>query len=170
MRFLAPVLALSFTLASCVAPPVEVPRPAPRPAAPPPLPAPQVSSDWTDWPATAGDWRYVAEQGGTIARFGPVGGATILSIRCDTASRRIVVTRSDGATGTALTVRTSFGVAQWPAQAGSAGIVATRAANDAALDQIAFSRGRFVVETEDAPTLVLPAWAEVARVIEDCRG
>lgn len=40
---------------------------------------------------------------------------------------------------------------------------------DSLLDAIAFSRGRFLVEQAGAPTLVLPAWAEVGRVIEDCR-
>jgi hypothetical protein len=42
-------------------------------------------------------------------------------------------------------------------------------AGDAALDWIAFSRGRFVVAATGMPLLVLPAWPEPARVIEDCR-
>jgi hypothetical protein len=33
-----------------------------------------------------------------------------------------------------------------------------------------FSRGRFTVEVPGAPMLVIPAWPEPARVIEDCRG
>jgi hypothetical protein len=43
-------------------------------------------------------------------------------------------------------------------------------ANDRFLDEIVFSRGRFTVEVPGLPMLVLPAWAEPARVIEDCRG
>ena len=39
---------------------------------------------------------------------------------------------------------------------------------DALLDAMAFSRGRFIVEQAGAPTLVIPAWAEVPRVTEDC--
>ena len=41
---------------------------------------------------------------------------------------------------------------------------------DPLLDQIAFSRGRFLVQAEGGPSLILPAWPEPARVIEDCRG
>jgi hypothetical protein len=33
-----------------------------------------------------------------------------------------------------------------------------------------FSRGRFAVETDGLPTLVLQTWPEPARVVEDCRG
>jgi hypothetical protein len=35
---------------------------------------------------------------------------------------------------------------------------------------MAFSRGRFMVEAQGMATLVLPAWPEPARVVEDCRG
>lgn len=40
---------------------------------------------------------------------------------------------------------------------------------DSLLDAMAFSRGRFVLEVNGLSTLALPAWAEVGRVIEDCR-
>ena len=40
---------------------------------------------------------------------------------------------------------------------------------DAVLDAMGFSRGRFVIEVAGLPTLYLPAWPEVGRVIEDCR-
>ena len=40
---------------------------------------------------------------------------------------------------------------------------------DPVLDAMAFSRGRFLVEQAGMPTLVVPAWAEVGRVTEDCR-
>jgi hypothetical protein len=35
---------------------------------------------------------------------------------------------------------------------------------------MAFSRGRFLVTVEGGASLVVPAWPELARVIEDCRG
>ncbi len=50
------------------------------------------------------------------------------------------------------------------------GVSASLPANDPLLDAIGFSRGRFVVEQAGTPPLVLPAWAEVERVVEDCRG
>ena len=40
---------------------------------------------------------------------------------------------------------------------------------DPLLDAIAFSRGRVGIGVSGQPALVLPSWAEVARVIEDCR-
>ena len=49
-------------------------------------------------------------------------------------------------------------------------VAATLAANDPLLDAIGFSRGRFIVEQTGASTLVVPAWAEIERVTEDCRG
>ena len=57
----------------------------------------------------------------------------------------------------------------WPATPGGTGTLAVRAASDTVLDQIAYSRGRFAVEAQGLDTLILPAWAEVGRVIEDCR-
>jgi len=37
------------------------------------------------------------------------------------------------------------------------------------LDAMALARGRFAVEVAGYPALYLPNWAEVARVVEDCR-
>ena len=48
-------------------------------------------------------------------------------------------------------------------------IALTLAARDGLLDAMAFSRGRFAVETAGLPTLYVPSWTEVSRVIEDCR-
>ena len=41
--------------------------------------------------------------------------------------------------------------------------------SDTLLDAMGFSRGRFLVEQAGLPILVVPAWAEVLRVTEDCR-
>ena len=42
--------------------------------------------------------------------------------------------------------------------------------NDPLLDSLAFSRGRLGVTVAGSPSLVVPAWPEVARVVEDCRA
>jgi len=47
---------------------------------------------------------------------------------------------------------------------------ATLAASDPLLDEIVFSRGRFMVHVDGLPDLILPSWPEPAHVIEDCRG
>jgi hypothetical protein len=175
MRRLAPALSIVL-LSSCVAPPREAPRPAPAPQpAPAPAPAtPILPADWTLWPMTAGDWRYRQVQGGSIATFGPAQGAPLASIRCDLAGRRILISRPGTlASAGMMTVRTAFGAAQWPVtvEPGTAPqVVAARAAGDRMLDRIASSRGRFTLELPGLTPLVLPPWAEVGRVIEDCRG
>lgn len=68
-----------------------------------------------------------------------------------------------------MTVRTTSAVRAVPAQAGTGALSATLTPRDPLLDAMAFSRGRFLVETAGAPYLAIPAWAEVARVTEDCR-
>ncbi|MGC4251037.1 MAG: hypothetical protein QM605_06070 [Sphingobium sp.] len=157
-------------LASCVAPPQQPPAPSPAPApAPEPTPTP-MAMEWHDRPVAPGNWSYRAEAGGTVAAYG-AGAAPLLSIRCDTATRRISVTRPGAAQGT-MTIRTSYGAMAWPTVPSTTvapQTVAIRAASDPGLDQIAYSRGKFAVEVAGHPPLILPNWAEVSRVIEDCR-
>jgi hypothetical protein len=176
MRFPLPsaVLAPSLLLASCVgAPdrPAPAPAPAPRPA-PAPQPAPPAPVEWQDRDTTPGDWRYQVDGAGSVALFGADAQGSLFVIRCDRAARRVSLLRP-GVAATAMTVRTSYGAVNWPASAPSGTVPATqaiRAASDAALDQIAYSRGRFAVEVQGLPMLILPAWAEVGRVVEDCRA
>ncbi|MEO8722580.1 MAG: hypothetical protein ABI395_03520 [Sphingobium sp.] len=168
-------------LASCVGPPAAPP---PAPPQPPPVvqapPPPPLSADWRNWPVSAGDWSYRKNAEGSVASFGIAGSAALLSMRCALTTRQIVIARFIGATSTQgagqMTLRTSFGAVQWPfvvnPATGSTALyaTATRAAGDAALDQMAFSRGRIALEIAGMPPLVVPNWAEVTRVIEDCRG
>ncbi|WP_336967694.1 hypothetical protein [Sphingobium aromaticiconvertens] len=168
-------------LGACVAPSERTPPPAPRPApatptptptpTPPASPAP-ASTEWQYRPATAGDWTYRTEGAGSAALFRTASDPAMLSIRCDQASHRISVARTGAGSGP-MTIRTSYGAVNWPASTtagATAQTIATRAANDSVLDQIAYSRGRFGVDVQGLPPLILPAWAEVARVVEDCRG
>lgn len=48
-------------------------------------------------------------------------------------------------------------------------LAANIAPADPLLDAMALSKGRFAVEIEGLAPLYLPSWAEVSRVIEDCR-
>lgn len=161
-------------LAGCVPRPQQTLAPPPPPprASPPPMAQPV---DWMDWPVTPGNWTYVPDGRWTIARFVAPGSGVAAWVRCDTADRTVTIGHN-GATGESrmMTVRTTFGVLQWPAQPATGGTAkgmgATRAAQDPGLDRIAFSRGRFTIELPGLPPLVLPTWAEPVRVIEDCRG
>ncbi len=164
-------------LASCVAPPqthaVHQPRPAP-PAPPPPAPPPapiSASSDWRDWPMTPGDWRYSAEGGG-VSRYGTAGQATELILRCDRSARAILLSRAaPGPVSGAMTIQTSSGASAVAVTQAAPGAPAEARlpATSPLLDQMAFSRGRFVVTLAGTARLVVPAWPEVSRVIEDCR-
>jgi hypothetical protein len=146
-------------LAGCAGRPAPAPPPAPA-AAPPPAavlvdPTPAATApDWTLSPLTPGEWSYAGEAGGSEARFAGFG------LRCDPGRREVIVS---GPAGGRLRVRTSYG--ERTLAAGAA-----LPAADPLLDEMAFSRGRFAVETEGLETLVVPAWPEPARVIEDCRG
>lgn len=156
-------------LAGCAGAPKVVPRAAPRPvpAYVPPPPAP-LPSDWRDWPYTPGDWQYETNQFSTQAVF--TGGFTI---SCDNdhrvrLSRIVDPTRGAGA----MTIRTSSAQRTLPVTSighPPVGVVAVLMPNDTLLEAMAFSRGRFVVEQPGLPTLVLPSWAEIGRVTEDCR-
>ena len=169
-----PVLILLLIAAGCVPTtprPVgnRTPLPAPRPApVPPPSP---VAPDWRDRPVTAGTWTYARDERGSIASFEQAGSGALTMLRCDLANRRLVLSRAGVATGP-ITIRTSSTTRALPT--GATGgtppyAAAVLTATDPLLDAMAFSRGRFALEQEGAPPLALPAWAEIGRVVEDCR-
>jgi len=147
-------------------PPAPAPvRPAPAPTPPPPAPPP---ADWRDAPLSPGDWTWSNAGAASLAAFG-VGGAPAFTLRCDSPGR-VTLIRNGAQAGSTITVRTSSSERRLTAAARGSGLVATLAASDPLLDQIAFSRGRILVEAEGAPPLILPAWPEPARVTEDCRS
>ena len=153
------------------APPAPVPTPAPAPA-PTPTPAPVASADWRDWPLTPGTWAYRQDERGSIALYGRAGSEAELTLRCDRARGRLYLSRRSDAAGP-LTVRTSTDrktlVAQ-PTGGTPAYAAAELGPRDPMVDSIGFSRGRFVVQGGGASDLVAPAWPEILRVAEDCRG
>ena len=53
---------------------------------------------------------------------------------------------------------------------GRRALAAELPSDDPLLDEMAFSRGRFTVEAEGLEPLILPAWPEPARVVDDCRA
>lgn len=154
-------------------------RPLPPPsttAAPRELPAPQSQTQqaWDVAPLAAGDWTYSQDGDGTVASFGAAGAPAQLVLRCHPGAHEILVSRIGASAPSAtMIIRTSAGVLSWNAVTAPddpGRIVATRPASDPGFDWIAYSRGRFSVEVEGMARLVVPAWAEVSRVIEDCRG
>lgn len=171
MRFLP--LALILAVAACV--PRSEPTPPPPRVAPPPVvtPAPApLASDWRDWPLTPGTWTYRQDARGSLALYGQASADALVTLRCDRAARRLYLSRS-GAVATPLTIRTSSTTRALVVQptGGTPPYVAVALApTDPLLDAVAFSRGRFTMEQAGRPPLVVPPYAEVGRVIEDCRG
>lgn len=160
-------------LAACVprtAPPAPAAMPAPVPVPPPPAPAPAPAppAAWEDGPLSPGDWTYNTDSGPGVAVF-EQNGLGIFVVLC-AQDRRISLVRMGVAGGAPLIVRTSFGERALPTPGFVPEANATLAASDPLLDQIAFSRGRFLVRFEGAADLVLPTWPEPARAIEQCRG
>jgi hypothetical protein len=165
-------LATAIAVAGCVAKPEAPPAPEPVPVpTPTPSATPTPVVDWQDMALTPGTWTYGTGAGAPIASFG-VGTQAQFTVRCDTGRRQVVLARTGTAAGNTLTVRTSFGQRSLPltVEPGSPQLVARLPASDKLLDDIAFSRGRFTVLVPGTPLLVIPAWPEPARVIEDCRS
>ena len=176
--YLGGALALSFTIAACVPAPDSTPAPTPSPtpvaSAPAPMPpTPPPAENWIDNPRTPGDWAYRAEADGGIALYGERASEALFSIDCDRGSGRVTLTRSGrGAPPTAMTIRTETTDRTLAARATGSqlpSVTTSLAASDPLLDAMAITRGRFAVETPGLSTLYLPPWAEVTRVIEDCR-
>lgn len=130
-------------------------------------------TDWRDWPLTPGDWVYRPDARGSIALFGVPGADAVLTLRCDRAGGAIYLSRQGTATGAAaMTVRTTSLVrtlTMTPTGGIPAYVAVALTPRDGLIDAMGFSRGRFVVEQPGYPTLVVPAWAEILRVAEDCR-
>ncbi len=171
-----PTLAAIFVLSSCAAP--RKPLPSAPPAPPPPRPVATAApatppADWRDAPITPGGWFYEAGTAGSAARFGPDVAAPLATLRCDRAAGQISLLRAGAAAGPLpLTITTSTATRAFTAtpHANPAPHLAlVFAPRDPVLDAMAFTRGRFVIEVAGLPSLYLPAWPEVGRLIEDCR-
>jgi hypothetical protein len=162
-------------LAACASNPAPAPgplpaRPMPRPPSPPP-PSPPPPAEWGLLHLSPGGWVYNPDASGPQALFGPANGEASFIVRCDRARRQVVLEREGNANQ--LTLRTSSStrtLAATPRSEPLAYLGAALPASDPLLDAMVFSRGRFTVEAPGLPMLVIPAWPEPARVIEDCRS
>ena len=117
-----------------------------------------------------GNWVY-SSAGSTEATFVNASAQAQLTIRCTVATRRVTISKPASGAAPLLNIWTSAQTRNLPSSFNPATgmLSADLSAFDPLLDAIAFSRGRFGVSVTAQPTLVVPAWAEIARVIEDCR-
>ena len=133
------------------------------PAAPAPLPLPPaVPANWREQPLNAGSSSWRSVPGGSEALFLDPRGVQ-LTVRCTLATRRVALVRAGVNPAARLRVTTTSSERVLPP--GNAVL-----ANDPLLDALAFSRGRVAVSVTGAAPLIVPAWPEVARAIEDCRS
>jgi hypothetical protein len=119
----------------------------------------------------AGSWSYAATGDGSEATFSNASGQPQLWIRCTRSTRRVALIKPAAAASPSLWVWTSSKTQSLPAtyDAASARVSADLWAYDPLFDAIAGSRGRIGFSTSGLAALVVPPWADVGRVIEDCR-
>ena len=131
----------------------------------------QTAADWRTAGLTAGGWAYRETATGSEAVFTDARVIRRLVVKCSRASRRVSLSVASPVPASALAVATTEAERSLPAVFDAQGfqIVAEMAAQDPLLDAIASSRGRFAITASGGSTLVLPAWPEIARSIEDCR-
>lgn len=165
-RFLFLTLTLSLALAGCATAPKPAPAPPPivivqpRPAPPSPPPA-----DWRDAMRSSGTWRWQREGTLSVARYG-----ADFALSCDAASRQVTLRRSAAQpSASPLTITTTSTRRILNGVADSGAVFAMLPGTDPLLDAMAFSRGRFMIETAATAPLFLPSWSEISRVVEDCR-
>jgi len=133
------------------------------------------SVDFSTARITPGLWTYQAMPGGSAARFIDATGTARFALECSKATRRVTIARTSAVAAPSLllwtsdasrTVFTRF-------EPNAMRLATELAARDPLLDAIAFSRGRIAVQVggagAGAEALVMPAWPEAARTIEDCR-
>jgi hypothetical protein len=119
----------------------------------------------------AGNWNYAATPDGSEAIFADASSNPQLWVHCTRATRRVTIAKAANAAAPFLNVWTSSLTRSVASSfnPASARLTIELGAYDPLLDAITSSRGRVGFNAPGQPALVVPAWAEAARVIEDCR-
>jgi len=133
------------------------------------LPA-QIADQSTTAPLP-GNWAYSANADGSEGVFTDANSQPQLSLRCVRSQRRVILSKPATAAAATMAVWSSTASKSWPAtfDAATARLSAQIANWDPVLDAVAYSRGRFAVAAAGQQPLVVPAWADISRIVEDCR-
>lgn len=150
----------------------SLPQFAPAPVPPRVIISP-VTDHWIDAPLTPGTWDYEDRGNLTLAAFtSPVSGMAF-AFQCWRPSQAIsLIMAGQSAPNPAMTIRTETAARAVAAQltiGEFANVIASLRGDDPLLDAMALSKGRFAVAVDGLTPLYLPSYAEVSRVIEDCR-
>ena len=130
-----------------------------------------VAQDMSTVMPAAGSWSYAPAPDGSEATFVNASGIPQLWVHCARPTRRITISRPATAAAPFINVWTSSqsrGVAS-SFNPATGRLTIDLANYDPLLDAIVSSRGRVAYTVGAQPPLVVPPWAEPARVIEDCR-
>lgn len=127
-----------------------------------------------DAPQTSGDWTYISGNPVSYAVFGSSQQDASFVMRCDRTTRTVSLGRSSSQVSPqpmqVFTETVTRLLTASPRRDSDPTMLAAELpAADSLLDAMAISKGRFAIETGGERTLYLPSWAEVTRVIEDCR-
>jgi hypothetical protein len=118
-----------------------------------------------------GSWVYSTVTAGSAVTFANLAAQPQVTISCTRPTRSVTIAKPAAGAAPFLFVWTSAQSRNLPASynPATARLSATLSAYDPLLDGIAFSRGRMAFGISGQPAVVVPAWAEAARVVEDCR-
>jgi len=119
----------------------------------------------------AGTWTYAATTDGSEAVFSNAS-APQLWVHCTRSTRRVSIAKPASSAAPLINVWTSSLARDVAASFNPATgrLTIELAPFDPLLDAISASRGRIAFTVGTQPALVVPAWAEAAHVIEDCRA
>ena len=126
-------------------------------------------------PVTAGMWTYQALPGGSMARFIDATGTARFALECSKVTRRITIARTSAVAAPSLLLWTTDASRTVAVrfEPNAMRLAVDLGARDPLLDALAFSRGRIAVSIGGAGlgggALIMPAWPEIARTVEDCR-
>jgi hypothetical protein len=120
----------------------------------------------------SGSWSYAPTSDGSEAVFANSAGSPQLWVHCTRATRRVSISKSATAAARSVNVWTSSLERSIASSFNPATgrLTIDLATYDPLLDAVVSSRGRVAFTVGAQPSLVVPPWAEVARVIEDCRA
>lgn len=117
-------------------------------------------------PITPGTWTWTRKEDASVAQFGD----GLVTITCDAPAKTIsIARRADAAADSTVTILSSTQTRAFEGSRQGGQIVVTLDAGDALLDALALSRGRFGVAVAGLDAVYPGSWAEVSRVVEDCR-
>jgi hypothetical protein len=127
--------------------------------------------DLTTATPLGGSWSWAQTADGSESVFTGADSRPQITVHCTRLTRRVSLARPATAATPFLGIWTSSQTRNLPASFDPATnkLSAALPAFDNLLDAFASSRGRVGLTIPGAAPIVAPAWAEIARVVEDCR-